>query len=445
MIPKKCFLIKLAGVIGMAILIRAALLIWIPTLPVSDFYSYLERASNLTDYGKYQVIEGFEDASFPPGYSLMLSIVFHLPFDRVLLAKIANLLLAGFSVGLIGLLGRKLGGESVGILSAVLLAVYPRSAMMPLVIASENLFIPLLFLFILLLLWEKDHQFFFFSVLAGLAAGALTLIRSVAYLLWIFWLHKVFTIKPVSKFISGTLLVVISAHLVILPWALYNHNTLGVFTPFTSSSGFNLFIGNNPNATGVWYAAEDDLQSADPQWNSRNLMDRNQTAGSLARQWITENPIKAAQLYFGKLGVMFSEESGISYFTLFGKNVSPPSPGVDVIPSDHILMQYDLVVVLILNVSFFILTGLQLLGILFSLTPGGVIGRKASLRPILLLILVGLYFPMASAFFLATDRFRWPLTDLWIPFAAAGLISLMQVSHHALGLIYLRLTHRGEG
>lgn len=154
--PSKRFLASAAVLSFAAILIRLLLIAWVPTTPTSDFWSYFQRASSLADSGTYEAIQGRPDATFPPAYPLLLAPAFSQTSGRLIVAKGINAVLGGLSVLLMATLGRRIAGENVGLVSAAILTVYPRAVMTPLLIASENLFLPLLLGYLILLIRNRD-------------------------------------------------------------------------------------------------------------------------------------------------------------------------------------------------------------------------------------------------------------------------------------------------
>lgn len=409
-----------------AVAIRLVLIAWVPTAPASDFWSYFQRASSLADSRTYEAIKGRADATFPPAYALILAPAFSQTSDRLSAAKAINAVLAGLSVILMALLGRRLAGENAGLVAGAVLTVYPRAAMTPLLIASENLFLPLLLAYLILLLRNRDDgSTTIVLVAAGATSGLLTLTRSIAYPLWLLWpLSCIGLGLTRSKFIKQALVVAVVANAVLLPWALRNRHTLGVFTPFTSTSGQDLFIGNNSNAPGYWYPFTRDIEALAPGWGENTVMGRDRIAGRVALEWITSHPAEAVALYIEKLRIMLRDETFVAFFAVYGSNIEPPWPGIDVLDGPHALKAAALDLDHALNYSYVVLSLLELCGLLLILLFPSAFRMNQTVRPkAVLLIAAGLFFPLSAAAFHVSSRYRWPLTDSWIPFAAVALVA----------------------
>jgi 4-amino-4-deoxy-L-arabinose transferase-like glycosyltransferase len=425
--PSRRFRSVLLGIVLLAAGLRLAAVIWIPTQPVSDGWSYFQRASNVLDSGRYEAIPGRPDATFPPGYPLLLAASFLFSTDRLVSAKILNVLLGAASVWLVGRLGRRLMGERVGLLSAAILAFMPRSVLMPALIRSENLFIPLLLLWLLLALEASQSQRpWRVSLLAGALLGCLTLVRTVAYALSLVWL---FALRPqrarAFKTAGHWLLVLAVQHTLMIPWALHNLRTLGEPILLSTVGGADLLMGNNPSASGGWYPWAEYMRSIDPLFDQQDIVDQDRRARQVALGWIAAHPGSALRLYFEKWRLMFADDRYVGDFAIFVTDISPPWPPQDALPGPHVLKANENIVVGVLNGSYWALMALEILGVIAWL---GIRWKEASAGPRgpLLLLATAAYFPAVSAVFLAQTRFRWPATDLMIPFAAFLLVQMAE-------------------
>jgi len=141
------------------------------------------------------------------------------------------------------------------------------------------------------------------AVLAGTSALPLVLAPVVA-LAWQFThSHRVQTLRRLG--LHATALALGTA-LVLAPWALATRAMLG--TPLiTTNTGFNLYIGNNPAATGRFVSIADTPMG--PHWRqTRAQLGEVATSDLLATQaldWIGANPHQALALTVRKLGLFW--------------------------------------------------------------------------------------------------------------------------------------------
>lgn len=424
--PTRRFRLSLLVVVLLAAGLRTATVLWIPTQPVSDGWSYFQRASNLVDSGRYEAIPGRPDATFPPGYPLVLAASFLFSADRLISAKVTNVLLGAASVWLVGLLGRRLLDEKVGLISAAILALMPRSVLMPTLIRSENLFVPLLLLWLLLAFEAGESQRpWRVSLGAGALLGCLTLVRTVAYALPMVWPIALLPRRQGKlKTAAHLVLVLVVQHAVLTPWALHNRSALGEPVLLSTVGGIDLLMGNNPNATGGWYPSAEYMRDIDPLFDERDIVDQDRRAKQAALEWIGAHPGSALRLYFEKWRLMFADDRYAGDFAIFVANISPPWPPEDALPGPHVLKDHESAVIGVLNGSYGMLTALEILGVLVVFGTRWKESSPLGRTRFSLLLGTALYFPAVSAAFLALTRLRWPTTDALIPLAALFLADL---------------------
>jgi len=257
---------RVAAAAALGFALRIVLALTVPTQPISDFWEYFQRAQNLLRPGPAQPIPGVTDAGHPPAYPLFLAAFMFFASPHLFAAKLANCVLGTLTVLIGAGLAREIGGPKVGVWAAVLFSFYPRLLLMPLILASENLFSPLLLLFVWVAVkrWRTDRSARL-AAIAGLCIGAAALARSIGYFLPIVWLAGMAAKRVRLRVILAELALLLAVeHGVMLPWALHNVRASGRFTFLGNLGGVGLFIGNNPHATGGWYVWTSDLERARP-------------------------------------------------------------------------------------------------------------------------------------------------------------------------------------
>lgn len=394
---------------------------WVPTQPTSDFWGYYHRALNLVATGKYDAIRGRADATHPPLYALAIAPSF-LAFPRHTLgaAKLVNCGLGALAIVLVGILARRLGGDRAGNLAAWTLALLPRALLMACLLASENLYSPILFGLVWVLVESgRARNTTRLAALAGLLLGLAALTRTVAYYMFPIWVLPALVARRKWRRILGELaLLLLVQHAVMLPWALRNRAVLGRFLFTNTAGGYGLYLGNNPKATGDWYDGSSDLNKLEPNVFARGALAIDDVSRGAAWEWMRENPRQALHLYLVKFGIIFRQTYIMASFAVSATKVEPPVPGIDVLPGAHFLKRHPY----------------ALNGILFAtgwaLVYGGVGGwivlfaRAARTRspddwcPALVLPAATLFVPVISALIAVNGRYRWPVEDLLVPSAA---------------------------
>jgi 4-amino-4-deoxy-L-arabinose transferase-like glycosyltransferase len=413
----------LAAVLSAGFLIRVCVAVEIPTVPVSDFWEYMRSAQSLARTGRYEASPGIPNSGHPPAYPLLLSLALRLaPPDDLFAAKLVNFTLAVLA-GLLGAtFARRFWGDTAALCTAAWLAFFPRSLLTADLIASENLFSPLLLLFLLLaaISWTRRPSFLLAASIGGVI-GLLTLTRSVAYFLPIVWLvGAVASRRPARRLAAELLLVVVAEHAVLLPWAMRNSRAVGRFTFLNTVGGVGLFIGNNSHATGDWYDWIADLETLRPGISRLGPIAIDRAAREEALRWIAGNPGSAALLYVRKLRIILTDDGLAAAFTIFGEGNSPPGQPASVLPGPSPLKRHPQAVHRLLRASGVLLALCALGGFVLLVRrarKGSVVDRTLAAG----FVAAALYVPIVSAAIAVNGRYRWPVEDVITPLAGLFL------------------------
>ena len=419
------FLFRLSLIAALALALRVAAVLWIPTQPISDFWSFVHLAAALVRGDGYAWSPGHPTAMFAPGYPLLLAGVFTVTGPSFVVTKIVCVVLSVATVVLGGLAARELIGATAALVAALLLSIDPRQILLACLSASEHLAACTLFTFLWIMArsWKRRRgvpQ----AVIGGVALGVSALSRPVVFLAWPLWPLCAALARKGGKEIvvqTGVLLVIFNC--LLLPWGLRNLHALGRFTTSTTNAGINLFMGNNDVSTGTWSNWQEELRAVRPETAGAPEGKVDAIAAEEGRRWIVANPERAAALYLRKLGMYFWSEGPfqVGYWAIFAKQVSPPSPPIDAIAGEHVLKRHEAEVMSVLNFSFCALIALGLLGALRLLwlawRDPEPLWRPTSAA----LIGLTLYFPVVTSVFIVVDRYRWPMEDLLALLAAFGI------------------------
>ena len=218
----------IAGILISALLVRIWWFQQVNTQPVTDFDWYFERAKELAQSLGYQV-DGSPTAYWPPGFPIALSLIFRCVGPSILAAKIFNIALTILIVFQTYLLGRRLSDNPIlGIVAALITAIFPPLVAYSTIIASEPLF-TVLTLAGCLSIYHKKPQYFQF-ILAGIAFSLAALVRPQAILLPLFlvplalWNSHSFTPSTNKSTTLKVLTLLIALTTVQIPWIVRNIN-----------------------------------------------------------------------------------------------------------------------------------------------------------------------------------------------------------------------------
>lgn len=230
-------------------------------------------------------------ALFPPAYPLLLA-----GWGAVAGLSTASLLLLSSlldvaSAGVIVLIARQLGAARAGVAAAGLFLIWP-AVLLDAPLAQKESLVTLLAL-LLAYGWSVTSGRAREVALLGLASAALALTQPGDALLGgLFALLQWRRLGTVQLARAGAMAAGVAA-LAMLPWWWRNYHLLGAFVPLTSASGYSLWIGNNPAATGTWMPPPAALYGLPELAFSH-------AAGRIAFEWIAAHPAEAARLTVAK-------------------------------------------------------------------------------------------------------------------------------------------------
>ena len=178
------FAIVLASICGLAFFLRCMNVmqtIQVPTLIelLGDARGYFEWAVRISD-GDWYGTETFYQA---PLYPYFLAVLIKVFGPSITAIRLVQMMLGVAGVALIGLAGRKLFSERIGLVSALMLAVYPPAIYYDGIIQKAAVATFLLSAFLAACVYLQCEKRWWYAVLTGATLGLLVLARENA-LLW---------------------------------------------------------------------------------------------------------------------------------------------------------------------------------------------------------------------------------------------------------------------
>lgn len=309
---QKIFLILLLG-IGL----RFAFISIFTDLSHVNYWEYGEIAKNLQN-GKGYSLFVFENDSlklnyseesvpFPSAYMPPLYVYFIYPFTlaersgiAALLIFISQILLSSCSVYLIYKLVAALFTNSAGLTAALILSVYPEY-----IYADSSIGTTSIFIFLVLLQFlsiqkniSAEHNNKLYNYLLFISSGCLVLLRAEAFILiLIYSLLMLFSKKYLTS-----LLVILIPVIFLLPWTIRNEAVFDEFIPFSTSSGQNLYRGNNQYRPGVWMDEEISQKIKKLPRNNQFEIELNKLFLKESRDYISSRPLRTISSFFNKIG-----------------------------------------------------------------------------------------------------------------------------------------------
>lgn len=246
-----------AVVLAIACGLRVGWILTVRSVPVYDFWSYHHHAINvLTGHG--YSYKGSPSVCWPPLYPFFLAGLYSVFGESLLAARIANVILQMLSIVLTYLLCRMTLGVAASRWASVLLAVSPQQIAYSGLLASENLFMPVLLGAALLMarvtsaLHEK-RRWLTPALLAGVLVGISALVRPVGLVLLIGAPLTWLLLRVRLRAAAGAALVTgLLAAATISPWTIRNWIVMHSFIPLSGGFAEAFWMGANPSTTGKW-------------------------------------------------------------------------------------------------------------------------------------------------------------------------------------------------
>ena len=286
-----------------AIVVRvlATLVLELP-IETGDGLGYFTMAKTLSEQGVMTDNFG-QHAFFSAGYPLLLTPFFTLLGSSLGVALTVNMMLTAVSMGLLFVLGRALSGrDGPGLLAAFAYGVWLPAIWNATLVAKENLSTPLLLAVTLCAVQvARGCRPKSYALAGGIAWGAalitggsaLPLCAGVAVAIVFCWRQS--AAHRNGALLAGVLFVT-AAGATLSPW-LYATDRMVGSPILTTNAAFNLYLGNNPAATGRFVSILDTPLGKG--WEETRVeLGEVANAKRLEREavkWISENPAQAAR------------------------------------------------------------------------------------------------------------------------------------------------------
>ena len=291
----------LALILILAFFVRAATALAFQFQPVSDYAGYEHMAVNLL--AGRGLVEGGNSAFLSAGYPLfVLAPVFAVCGHHLPAALLANAVLCTVSGWLIYLIAKEAGAGRPGrLLSVGIYAIYLPSWIYAAYLAKENLMTPLMLGVVLLSLRCVRNPSARIAVSVGAVLGLLAITGNAGLALTPM-LVIALAMSPLSvpEKLARLGLAGLVAVLVVAPWLMRNDQAVGA-PVLNTNGGFNLYLGNNPAADGMFISIADTPRGATwQQLRKQGEVAANNTLKAEALAWIRQNPGRFLTLSFKK-------------------------------------------------------------------------------------------------------------------------------------------------
>ncbi|GAC1313618.1 MAG: hypothetical protein NVSMB2_01810 [Chloroflexota bacterium] len=405
--------LPIAIVVLVAASLRLAIVVLVPNAQYSDSVWYDAAAANLAQHGFYGVDR--PSAWFPPGYPFFLAVIYAVAGHVQFVGKLANVVVGMALVILTWALGRRLVNESVGLLGAALVALWPNLIFSTGILSSDLIdatgFAVVVWLALRPPAAERGWRWTQAGVL-GLGIGWLALVRPVSLILlasialaW--WIDARSLVRAAARLAP----VVVLTGLVIGAWTVRNYRDFGQVITIATNGGYNFWQTNHRYADGndtFWSVVPMDDPEYATMWSGDEFT-KNREGYRYAFTYLEHHPLHLLTMLPTKLFWLYHTDTSGLYEGILFAPMDGPSPTADWFAiHDHLAES--------LTFRYYeVLMVLAAVGVAIGLLSRP---RPRWLWPLVALPLLLTFFHL---FFHAKDRFHIPLAVSIALFAAYTL------------------------
>lgn len=296
-------------ILSAALLVRIGFLILFPqtlSLKTSGYDAYAVHLLEGRGFTRFE--DRTADTDLPPLYPFLLAAIFASLGRGALQVGVVQIAFDGLTILLLHRIGRRVGGEAVGLLSAAFYGFYPYLIYQNLTVNDTSIFILLLVAGIELGYRVEEsrsaRQAAAMGLVLALAALTKPMVGVVWLLLGVWWLIRLGRRDGVRLgLISGVTLAA-----VIAPWVIRNSLVDGEIVFISTNGGSNLHQGNNACVVDYlkvgWDAQWVDCLAQPPPGLNEAELDRWHRQQALDYLW--ENPDQWTELLATKFWVLWS-------------------------------------------------------------------------------------------------------------------------------------------
>ena len=387
---------------ALAVAVRLAWVLMVPTRPVGDFAMYLESARYLVEHGGLD-----PEFIYMPGYVWMAAGVYALGGD-LLAVKMIGVASGGLATAAVYGIARTLFGRPTAIVAGLLCALWPAGVAVSSVTGTDMPAAALLALAVWLLVALARERPLGAPAAFGLVMGLSVYIRAIALPLIVLgglhfrargarWIHV----------LTRTAAALVVALALLIPWGIRNHRRYGEFFLTDSHGGHTALVGANPNSEGTYSRSLNRLFSEGTGYSLFKPPHResDRVAYNLAVRWTKVSPGYALGLLVAKADRLLGRERSLLYWPLYRQSVLPEGNWFDV---------HRAGIERLVDGFWCFLLGMTVVGILAAW-----FGRN---WPALSLLPLPLGLAAVYTLFFAEPRYQMAIVVLLMPFAAAGII-----------------------
>ena len=387
---------------ALAVAVRLAWVLLVPTRPVGDFAMYLESARYLVEHGTLD-----PEFIYMPGYVWVAAGVYALG-GGLLAVKMIGVAAGGLATAAAYGATRAVFSRPSAIAAGLLCALWPAGIAVSSVTGTDMPAAALLGLGVWVLASLARRRPLGAPVAFGFVMGLSVYIRAIALpLIGLAALHFRARGARWVHVATRTMAAGLVALVMLLPWGVRNYRRYGEFFLTDSHGGHTALVGANPNSEGTYSRSLNRLFSEGTGYSLFKPPHResDRVAYALAMHWTKVSPGYALGLLVAKADRLLGRERSLLYWPLYRQSVLPPGNWFDV---------HRAGVERLVDGFYAFLMAMAAVGVVAAAARRN--WAALSLLP-LPLALAGVY-----TLFFAEPRYHLAIVVLLLPFAGAGVV-----------------------
>jgi 4-amino-4-deoxy-L-arabinose transferase-like glycosyltransferase len=244
--------VTLSIILFVAIIVRLGFwfaVVGFDTAGWGDEPDYHAHALDISEGRGFLSPKGEVTAYRPPLYPIVLAGLYSITGPDPDAARALQVILGGVIVLLVYALATQLFSVRVGLVAAALAAVNPGLVYMSALIMTENLYVILMLLMLMVLVreWRNPRGTIGGYVLAGVLAGLCSLTRPTAFTVALLMacVTLVFARERFGTRFRQAAVYVLLTVAVVLPWSIRNYVQMDAWVTFTTHGGITFYESNN--------------------------------------------------------------------------------------------------------------------------------------------------------------------------------------------------------
>ena len=356
-----------------------------------------------------------------PLYPYLLAAIYSVFGDDLWIVRGVQVACGAASCVLLGIAGRQFFSDRIGLVSAVLLAIYPWAIFADGLIQKSSLDALLITSTLACLGTFAATTRPRWIVAAGLAAGAFALNRETGRLLYpvvIAWLvlgwRAVMPVRTRLAWSAAFLAAVAAVH---LPVAVHNFRATGAIFLTTTQLGPNFYIGNHTGASGIYEPLAPGGGSAE-----RERDDAVRLAEAAAGRALS--PADVSRFWLRRSFDDIRNDPG-AWLRLTGRKLLLTLNAAEIADTESIEVYRE-------HSNLLALTAWIDFGLVFPLAVFGFWQSRREWRRLSVLYAVLAVLLLAVAAFFVLARYRFPAVPVLLMFSACGLVSLAELRRESV-------------